>query len=71
MTPSELGQLYGLRSHLDAVIAVAEAALGQVSSAVPGICPQCGAAPEAIEDTSTLDGTKRSRCSLCAHEWER
>lgn len=37
----------------------------------PGACPQCGASPDKIEDRSTLDGTRRDRCTSCGHEWER
>lgn len=73
MTTVALAQLYALRTHLDAVILAAEAEAGVTGGApkAPRSCPQCGADPEQIQDTSTLDGTKRSRCSACGHEWER
>lgn len=72
MTPVILAHLYALRSHLDAVILATEVDAG-VSGATkdPGSCQQCGAPAEQIADTSTLDGTKRSRCAACGHEWER
>ena len=71
MTPPELTQLYGLRSHLDALIVAAELQLGMGhGETVPGSCPKCGAAPDLVQDTSTLDGTRRRRCSACAEEWE-
>lgn len=72
MTSVALAQLYALRAHLDAVILVAEAEAGVAAAAsTPGSCPQCGASPETVEDASTLDGTKRSHCRACGHEWER
>lgn len=69
MTPFDLTQLYGLKAHLDAVILLAEAKVQ--AGTPPGACPACGAPAEQVQDTSTLDGTKRSRCAACGHEWER
>ena len=68
-----LTNLYALRMHLDAVIFAAETEAGVVNGQQPepGSCPQCGASEEKVTDTSTLDGVKRSRCSVCAAEWER
>lgn len=73
MTPVALAQLYALRAHLDAVILAAEAEAGVLGQAPkePGGCPECNASAEQIQDTSTLDGTKRSHCRACGHEWER
>lgn len=72
MTPL-LAQLYALRAQLDAAILLAETEAGVSAQppAEPGSCPQCGASPERVADTSTLDGVKRSRCGQCEHEWER
>lgn len=69
-----LAHLYALRWHLDAVILAAETGIGGPSldqQVEPGSCPQCGASPDKIEDRSTLDGTKRDRCTSCGSEWER
>ncbi len=74
MTPNQiLGHLYALRAQIDAVIVCAEAdvVLSGPTQREPGSCPECGASEDKIEDTSTLDGTKRNRCSSCGHEWER
>jgi len=75
MTPPNVGlaHLYALRAHLDAIIVAAETETGfsPGQTVEPGSCPQCGASPERIQDTSTLDGTKRSRCKQCEFEWIR
>lgn len=71
MTPVALVQLYALRAHLDAMIVAAEAEAGTSAPREAGSCPQCGASADTLLDTSTLDGTKRSRCAHCGHEWER
>lgn len=72
MTPNvELAHLYALRVHLDAVILAAENGAGVTQSAEPGSCPVCKAAAESVEDASTLDGTRRDRCTKCGAEWER
>ena len=73
MTPVLLAHLYAMRAHLDALILLAETDLGvaPTATAEPGGCPVCGASPEQVQDTSTLDGTKRSRCAACGEEWER
>jgi formate dehydrogenase maturation protein FdhE len=75
MTPSSvmLAQLYALRAHVEAVVlaAEAEAGMSQTPPREAGSCPRCGASPEQVSDTSTLDGTKRSRCQQCEHEWIR
>jgi hypothetical protein len=73
MTPVLLAHLYALRSHVEAVILLGETELGvaPTATAEPGSCPQCGASADQVEDTSTLDGTKRSRCANCEAEWER
>jgi hypothetical protein len=68
MTPM-LAHLYALRSHLDAVILAVEAETGTQPPAEPGSCPKCGTSPDQLQDTSTLDGTKRKRCPNCAEEW--
>lgn len=72
MTPSSvmLAHLYALRAHVEALVLLAEEQTGVVS-VEPGSCPKCGASPDQVVDTSTLDGTKRSRCSQCEEEWER
>lgn len=72
MTPVLLAHLYALRAHVEAVILLAEteAGVAPTAGAEPGSCPQCGASPEQVQDTSTLDGTKRRRCSNCGTEWE-
>jgi len=68
-----LAQPYALRAHLDAMILAAEADAGIPSGpqVEAGSCQQCGASPEHVADTSTLDGVQRSRCSTCGAEWER
>lgn len=66
-----LAQLYALRAHVDAMILSVESDDGTLPIAEPGSCPHCGASPEQIQDTSTLDGTRRSRCQQCGQEWER
>ena len=68
-----LAQLYAIRAQVDAAIVVAETEAGVAARATvePGSCPKCLAAPDRIEDASTLDGTKRNRCSACGHEWLR
>lgn len=68
-----LAHLYALRAHVEAVILLAETEAGSASAPPrePGGCQDCGASPEQVQDTSTLDGTKRSRCSSCGAEWER
>jgi transposase-like protein len=74
MTPVLLAHLYALRSHIEAVILLGETELGVAPSSVgadPGSCPQCGASSDNVEDRSTLDGTKRDRCTKCGAEWER
>lgn len=73
MTPDvTLAHLYALRGHLDAVILAAQTDAGLTSAqAEPGSCPKCGASPDHVDDTSTLDGTKRSRCRECEEEWVR
>jgi len=66
-----LAHLYALRGHLDAVILAAELEAGVLAAAVrpdPRVCPGCGAPAEAQGDTSTLDGTRRLRCSACGLE---
>lgn len=71
MTPVLLAHLYALRSHVEAVILLAEAECGVMPTATaePGSCPACGAPPDQVQDTSTLDGTKRRRCGQCGEEW--
>lgn len=68
-----LSLLYALRVQLDAVILALESELGMSATAPveAGSCPNCGAGPDFVKDTSTLDGTKRSYCTNCRHEWER
>jgi len=66
----ELAQLYALRAQLDAIILAAEARLGLVPGEAAGGCPQCGTAADQLQDTSTLDGTRRRRCPNCGAEWE-
>jgi hypothetical protein len=67
-----LAHLYALRAHLDAVILAAETEAGPGQTPLePGSCPQCGASADKIEDRSTLDGTRRDRCTNCGYEWER
>jgi formate dehydrogenase maturation protein FdhE len=73
MTPPnvELAHLYALRVHLDAVILAAETSAGLNVPADPNTCPSCKASGEGmIVDASTLDGTKRRRCTNCNTEWE-
>jgi rubredoxin len=72
MTPVLLAHLYALRSHVEAVILLGETELGvaPTATAEPGSCPQCGAPPDRVGDTSTLDGTRRGRCKSCGYEWE-
>lgn len=71
MTNTTLAHLYALRAHIEAVILVVEAEVGASPQPEPGGCPSCGASSEYIQDRSTLDGTKRDRCTRCGHEWER
>jgi hypothetical protein len=73
MTPVLLAHLYALRSHIEAVILLGETELGVMPTATaePGSCPQCGGSSDKIEDRSTLDGTKRDRCTNCGAEWDR
>ena len=67
-----LAHLYALRAHLNAVILAAETEAGMLQTpAESGSCPQCGASADKIEDRSTLDGTRRDRCTNCGFEWER
>lgn len=68
-----LAHLYALRAQLDAVILSAETELGASVETLQesGGCPNCHAGADAIEDRSTLDGTKRDRCTRCGYEWER
>lgn len=73
MTPSVLcAQLYAIRAHVDALILAMESEAGvPAAGREPGSCPECGADPDKVKDESTLDGTKRSRCTECRHEWIR
>lgn len=73
MTPNvALAHLYALRAHLEAVILSAETDAGITpgQQVEPGSCPNCGAPADQVEDRSTLDGTKRRRCTVCGHEWD-
>jgi hypothetical protein len=71
MTP-KLCQLYALRAQVDALILgeEAESQNGQPPVVDQSACPHCGAPEDKLQDTSTLDGTKRTRCSVCRQEWE-
>ena len=71
MNPT-LAHLYALRMHLEAVILAVELETGAAAPAAadPRACPGCGAPPELQADTSTLDGTRRLRCSACGRERE-
>lgn len=72
MTPA-LAQAYALRMQIDALVMALEAAEGVAQPVQPeaGSCPQCGASSDHVVDNSTLDGTKRSRCTNCGAKWER
>lgn len=72
MTKGLLYSLYAIRGQVDAAIAQVQDAMGiTADGAEPGSCPQCKAPPEMVKDDSRMDGTKRSRCVNCGHEWER
>lgn len=74
MTPQgRLALLHSFRLSLEALIAEEEAETAPVQppAADPSACPHCGAPEEQVQDTSTLDGVKRSRCRVCREEWER
>jgi hypothetical protein len=72
---SFLAHLYAIRMHLDALIIAAELEAG-IAEKDPGAfrdprtCPKCGAPADLQTDQSTLDGTKRLRCSACGEERE-
>ncbi len=72
MTNVGLANLYALRAHLDSVILAAEveAGISHEDAKDPGVCQTCGASSDLVEDSSTLDGTKRRRCTQCGTEWE-
>lgn len=73
MTNAMIAQVYALKSQIDALVLMVEHEVG-VSRELPkepGSCEKCGASPELVADTSTLDGVKRSKCGECGHEWER
>ncbi len=72
MTNQLLVQLAALSVHMDAV---AQAIRAEVNGSLPvgpepGSCPQCGASPDRVEDSSTI-GQKSSRCTVCGAEWDR